>query len=521
MKDFFSKSDLRVKIALSIVLVVFLCAIGTQKKGFHGDEIYTFGLANNSQFVSLDSTTLYSGDSLWSDYADVVTPFDFARVFSNQTNDVHPPLYYIFIHIVSSLFAVTKWTGLSVNIIFAVACYWQLISLCECFIAKKQAIFLASIAVTTMAFTNAVMFLRMYILLMFFTQALLLLLLHYTDKKLNLRFFLLLFAVLLGGAATQYYFLIYAVFACGLFGMFLAFQKQWLSLLICCGTAIAAGCTMILIYPAILTHIFDGYRGDQAFESFSTSDFFANFNAYYQILNQQLFAGCLTFLLCLLGITIVSSLFYFNVISKKDKRSIPRTSFASLTYTATQIKQFLLLALPAILHLALIAKVSPSQIDRYIMNVMGILFICIGISFLFLVKKYSSKHLPLVYIVLIILAFCSYKDGIPYLYTSVGDNMEILESYDTNALFVVPSSKVTVSFPYPTACQNVQAISTSKLDLLVDERYTNHDTLIVFLSRSEPLEHEEILQTILNANEGLDCYQELFDINYCTLYYLS
>lgn len=521
MKNFFSKSELRIKIALSIALVLFLCVIGTQKERLNGDEIFTFGLANNSQYISLDSTTLYSGDSLWSDYADVVTPFDFTRVFSNQTKDVHPPLYYIFIHIVSSLFAVTKWTGLSVNIIFAVACYWQLIALCECFLAKKQALFFASIAVTTMAFTNAVMLIRMYMLLMFFTQALLLLLLHYTDKKLNLRFFLLLFATLLGGAATQYYFLIYAVFACGLFGVFLVSQKQWLSLFVCCGTAIAAGCTMILIYPAILTHIFDGYRGEQAFESFGTSDFFANFSAYYQMLNQQLFAGCLTFLLCLLGITFVGSLFYFKVISNKDKHSIPHISFASLTDIATPIKQFLLLALPAILYVMLIAKIAPYQIDRYIMNVMGIIFICIGISCLFLVKKHSSKHLPLVYIMLIALAFCSYKDGIPYLYTGTDEKMQILENYDTDALFVVPSSQVTVSFPYPTACQNVQAILTSELDLLVDERYTNHDTLIVFLTRDETSENEEILQIILNANEGLDCYQELFDINYCTIYYLS
>ena len=46
--------------------------------------------------------------------------FDYATVWKNQSEDVHPPLYYVFVHTISSFFpgSFSKWFGLAVNILF-------------------------------------------------------------------------------------------------------------------------------------------------------------------------------------------------------------------------------------------------------------------------------------------------------------------------------------------------------------------------------------------------------------------
>lgn len=55
------------------------------------------------------------------DYVEVNadTPFSFSAAFRNQINDVHPPLYYILLHSVCSLFPdhLTKWTGIGLNLV--------------------------------------------------------------------------------------------------------------------------------------------------------------------------------------------------------------------------------------------------------------------------------------------------------------------------------------------------------------------------------------------------------------------
>ena len=45
--------------------------------------------------------------------------FDYASVYYNQTQDVHPPLFYFLLHTVCSLFpgSFTKWTGLGMNFV--------------------------------------------------------------------------------------------------------------------------------------------------------------------------------------------------------------------------------------------------------------------------------------------------------------------------------------------------------------------------------------------------------------------
>ena len=110
-------------LALALLAVTAVCALfAVRKNGMFIDEIYTYGLSNShyAPFLSsvaggdLQDVTLTRQDLL--DYVTVNDgeAADFGSVYYNQTQDVHPPLYYWLFNLASSLTpgAFSKWTGL-------------------------------------------------------------------------------------------------------------------------------------------------------------------------------------------------------------------------------------------------------------------------------------------------------------------------------------------------------------------------------------------------------------------------
>lgn len=99
-----------------------------RKEGWFLDEVYSYGLSNSTEGPFLtdlhtdwENGTVFDRDELMQ-YVMVAENerFDYATVYYNQTQDVHPPLYYFFLHTVCSLFpgSFTKWTGIGLNFVF-------------------------------------------------------------------------------------------------------------------------------------------------------------------------------------------------------------------------------------------------------------------------------------------------------------------------------------------------------------------------------------------------------------------
>lgn len=124
------------KRAVALFVIVLICLCGwwaVRKEGFFLDEIYSYGLSNSSYVPFL--SWLHGGEQVangklpeavftQSEFLNYVAPqgstrFDYASVYYNQTQDVHPPLFYFLLHTVCSLFpgSFTKWTGLGMNFV--------------------------------------------------------------------------------------------------------------------------------------------------------------------------------------------------------------------------------------------------------------------------------------------------------------------------------------------------------------------------------------------------------------------
>lgn len=110
------------------------------KKGYFVDEIWSYGLSNSYYHAQLeDNNSLENvkiSSELFKKYltVDEGKNFKFGSVVNNQMHDAHPPLFYMVLHSVSSLFTGTfsKWFGLIPNIIYFVIVMFLLLKISQC-----------------------------------------------------------------------------------------------------------------------------------------------------------------------------------------------------------------------------------------------------------------------------------------------------------------------------------------------------------------------------------------------------
>lgn len=144
-----------------------------RKEGWFLDEVYSYGLSNSTEGPFLTDLhadwgngTVFDRDELMQ-YVMVAENerFDYATVYYNQTQDVHPPLYYFFLHTVCSLFpgSFTKWTGIGLNFVFLGCTLAAMYALAlELLHDSKKALFACALYVFNRQAVTHFMLIRMY-----------------------------------------------------------------------------------------------------------------------------------------------------------------------------------------------------------------------------------------------------------------------------------------------------------------------------------------------------------------------
>lgn len=265
-------------VALYVVFALILVGVIAAKKNYFVDEIYSYGLANH---VAEDGKTIWmtpklapytytSGGEPFYDYVTVKKgqQFNFANVWQNQSNDVHPPFYYTILHLVCSFFPgrFTKWLAGAVNILFALLTLGGVRTLSKELGCSESDINLITLFfVLSAGMMGAVAYLRMYVMFMCEVTWLTWMILRWRGRE-SRYFYILVTALSVVGALTHYYFLIYLFFISLLYGISLLVEKSYIAVLKYCGAMFCAGCLSCLIFPAMTRHIFGGRgRGGEAF----------------------------------------------------------------------------------------------------------------------------------------------------------------------------------------------------------------------------------------------------------------
>ena len=98
-------------IILLIIIIISQVTVrlyfGNQKQYLHMDEAYSYGLMNYDKLEITDNEDFYNTwhtNKYFEDYLSITDKevFNIERVYENQKNDVHPPLYYLLLRIAAS-----------------------------------------------------------------------------------------------------------------------------------------------------------------------------------------------------------------------------------------------------------------------------------------------------------------------------------------------------------------------------------------------------------------------------------
>ncbi len=387
-------------IILIIQTIIFVIA-GINKSYIHMDEAYSLGLTNYNKVEIQQNEDFYNTWHNKEYYEDYLSVNDneknnFLPVYENQKNDVHPPLYYLFLRIAMqfNIGSFSKWPGIILNIIIYLFITIFMYLILRKLFAKSEnsqikSAFLALISSLTLASINNAIYIRMYAL-----SSLNILIITYLHLKLaekkgnNYKLLVSIGISALVGSLTHYYYLFYLAMLFIMFVIKYLKEKEYKELAKYIITMIIAGILSLVIFPYSIKHMFFGYRGQGAINSLlNISEFFIKICQYILIINVYAFNNILFILVVfILGIIIYKKIKKIKLIEKNK-----------------YIKYILY---PTIFYFLLVAMSAPWIELRYMMPICSIIFILIMYLLIMLLKNIvKEKTLNIIVILIALLMF--------------------------------------------------------------------------------------------------------------------
>lgn len=253
----------RTAAVLMVVQILVLLFFAGQKKGYFIDEIYSWGLSNSyyKPFVaSYDVFDRWIEGDVFEDYMTVGEGerFAYGSVYYNQTQDVHPPLYYMLFHTLCSLTpgVFNKWQGILLNVFFYGGCL-AMIFLTARRLTKSEGAALAAMAVWGFSpgGLSTGIYIRMYMMMAFFSIATVYLHVRMAEEGQGRRILAAVCAVTFLGLLTQYYFVFLAFFLSAVYVLWKLQKQKWKEASVYAAALFASVGLMVLVYPALITQL--------------------------------------------------------------------------------------------------------------------------------------------------------------------------------------------------------------------------------------------------------------------------
>ena len=543
-------------LAILIVTIFMFYWIG-QKEGFHEDEIFSYGSSNykwdnvfqasgKSDFLNRAIEQYVIGDSIGStinniqyylahqgefgalageiqkndkpvwktsqDAIDYLTVsgdeiFNYFSVYYNQSRDVHPPLFYGLVHLVSSfaLGMFSKYIIFIINLAFFILTCYYIRKIFILFNKKWLGILAILLYGLSMGAASTVIFLRMYSMITFFSIAYLYLNLRILKNNFDIRRSdkWKLFGIVLLGFLTQYYFCIFALIVFIIMSIYMLMKKQYRIwggyFLVHLLTAILG----IVIFPASIYHIFFSYRGAGAVEGSM------NIIEAIQFYGTRL---CEAFSINNVLIFLLVALTIIAVIVRAIVKIVKKEKIAKLY-------QYILITVPTLIYFIFVAKIAPDVEAKYAVRyVMPILPEIAIIFVLALYRVFSNKNIGFV-VTASAVAIISINGMITnepkYLYRGYQNYLDIAEEYkDLNFVYAVDNAFTQLTSLPEFMVYNKSLIlnmNYDKLDFLAtDEELQSQDKFVKKIKKW--MNVEDTLNKILE-NSGFTEYELLLNQN--------
>ena len=242
-------------VIIAIQVVYISCLFGINKKGYHSDELWNYGFANSTQGMHVYTTDdgekisdKWQNSEILRKYitVDKNEIFNYAAIYRNAANDYNPPLGYMMLHLICSIFPGTwsKWYCFFLNIICFIVMQIYVYKLGKS-ITKSEVAGLLSVFFFgfTAGARNITIFLRIYapatmfaIMLLYYIHVL------YDRRNSNekcTKIYIGIFVVNILGCFTLNLFLPYAFIVTVMYSLFYFFSKHYKKFW-------TFGCTMLI-----------------------------------------------------------------------------------------------------------------------------------------------------------------------------------------------------------------------------------------------------------------------------------
>lgn len=470
---------------LAVILCLLLMGVGiSRKEGYHMDELLSFELADarynpwivptqpvgrlakyvneeiqgdslgetaanlkdtvmdvlrnrgNSKLLSYKADVyeepVWITDRQFQDYVTVdgSDAFDYLSVYFNVKDDNHPPVHFMLLHTMSSVFqrTLSPWLGCTINLVCLGITLWLLLrlgrQLADIFDLEGKGRQLGILAVLLYGMSTgalaSVLLIRMYCLLSCLCVALF----SVHVKKWKNREFdkknkgLIALTVL--GFLTQYFFLFYCILLAAVTAVILLYHRRKKEFLCYVRSMVIAAVIGLGLFPFAISDVFSSGRGTEALENLASglSGYGQRLLSFGQILADRTVGGPLFLGGCAVGVILLLGQLIRTVRAGK------------LELTAMSV-------IPVMGYFLLASRMSPYLVDRYIMPLFPFAALLLALLLCIVGKKLAETAgwretivgncLLLLVLVIQMFRLAAY-DG-EYLYTGYGEQEALAEKY--------------------------------------------------------------------------------------------
>lgn len=472
---------------LQLVVSIF---IGSKKNFLFFDEVFSYPAANNVESIGYEFNQNQWMDSTWFDnYMGVGSEhrFDYAIPYNNQVTDVHPPLFYFFLHTASSLVPdqFSMWAGLAFNMVFfvisVIALYFLGKEVFGNLVCGLLTAFLYGISYGGL---NTYVYIRMYMLMtMMALLHIRVYLKYFEQEKVPVKGYIFLVLTMVGGVLSQYYFL-FVAFALGLwYGVKFILEKKYQTLIKYLGTVAASAMLSLLIWPSMIRHLFAGGRGKEAQGNLlAFGGFFSDLKEMVRIVNNEMFTNLL--------LVVLAGMILLEALGKWKKCSVSKG----------RIYKISVILFVTVMYLLLVTKLAPYQVERYVMPIYPLVYLlvvggCVQLLANLIPMKFAATlcivgfgGLSAVHILL---------SGVPFTYEKNMDNIErfaVVEEYgDGYALYISDngechefySSQMLRHYKAFYHVYDLNTVETVKDDM---QKIQGEESIVVYVSKTNDME---------------------------------
>lgn len=503
---------------LYCLFILFMILVIGNKKNLHVDEVQSYGLSNHEGGMEFEEgCTYYPSNVLWLDYmtADSENRFHYGKVWRNQASDVHPPLYYAILHTICSFFpgSFSKWFAGVINILFATGTLFvfrKMVSLLMCDEKLQRLISIAFIG--SAGILSAVSFFRMYIMAMFWVTVLTYLVWKQIGES-SWKFYIELFLCVVCGALTHYYCVLYAILISIAYGILLLYKKAWKETGLFCLTQGMAAVVSLVVFPAMLYHVFAGYRGKEAFDNLAGNFSYNGFSrimTYVEKLDGDLFGSLFGYTVMGVGICLL----IFGIQGRKNELT---------DEGRIKAERLFCMIFAEVLYFLVVAISSAYLTQRYMTPIYAVLFLTI----FYLVSAWMKKKFATYYLygmILITTIIC--VNGLrniqwPNLKLSSEALIDAASEHSATDCLIIYDENWRIYSAYYEVSEyhSVTFLREEHLDLLNSMDLASRSELIVMVDK-KALSEVVVVDKILDLCPYLDGYEHLGGYAYTNTYYL-